>query len=810
MKRTLIFLLLLSQGTNAQISGKLENPDHEVIPYATVSLYQLPDSTFILGTNSDEIGEFFIPTQQPSSYYIKISSVGFADTFTSAIMIENETPIRLGLLKMTADLTALNEVVIRTKKDIVQQTEMGQVINVQNSLMTQGSSAMQVIERLPGVLVDKRNNQFGLNGQSGVTVLFNGRRVQLSMPDLMALLESTDANNIEKIELLTSPSAKYDADGGAGLINIVFKKNENEGQQLSLNTSVGYGYKEKANGSMAYSYGIKKVFINTGYSYFHDNSKRGFEGEGFGNQPIVGGPGYTFFSTYFHNNLTTHNTNFSLLYTPLKRTEIGGDVSFLMSSTIGKSVINNARDNEDKSFIRSDILSESLTRKKNLMSSVYWSQKVNDQNHLNLDFSYLSYSNDSPSLVKSKYFNREGEALDPENAVYTEGNRGTSISSIDLTVLKADYQLKIGSVSEGEFGIKGSYSINRNDSKIETNSGENWVVDPRSQSLIHSDEKLLAAYSQFKIGLSDKSTIHAGLRYEYWKRKISNNPEPFIISQVFPTFLFQHYLTDQTVFRFNYNRRISRPTYDDLISNLYYNDPTAVFTGNPLLKPTISDGLKLEFSIHGFNIGLTAQKELNPIIRYQITSTAAKDILILSPQNADYQNSLTMALNFPWQWASWAKLSLSSATSLRKFQISYTPEVATKKYLFQSLNFNQTFNLPADFTTEISGWWNFAGYLGHTAQDGFGVINLGISKKLKNDRGTVQFGISDLFKSFDIENHIGATGPIIFDIDTHSRYRDESGISRIFRLSYSRNFGSSSKRKRRNTGAEEEKSRVNK
>ncbi|WP_341227801.1 outer membrane beta-barrel protein [uncultured Arcticibacterium sp.] len=807
MKINLFGLLLLSNTIFAQITGNVRDAFSQPIPYANVILYHTTDTSFISGTSTNEEGYFSISAENDNNYLLGVSSIGFSNSLSHSFFLHDS--ILLEDIVLKASTNELSEVTVTAQREMIQNTPFGTVVNIQNSLMTKGSSAMQVLERLPGILVDKRNNQFSLNGQNGITILFNGRRVPMGMTELMALLESTSADNIEKIELITSPSAKYDADGGAGVINVIFKKNENEGSLLNLSLSAGYGYKEKANTALNYSYGRNKFQLNAAYSYFHNNSKNGFAGFGTGHQPILGGPSETTFSTFFHTNTNIHNGSLSLLYQTKPKTEFGAEMSYMFNKANSVSLINNSRQIVDKDYIRTASVSNAKGSRNNLIGSFFWNQKINEKANLNIDLNFLQYGNDNPSVIKSEYFNKENVKFTPENSIFIDGNRGQSVSSIKLGVFKADYSLKINASIESEFGLKGSYSSNQNDSKIETNTDGEWVIDPRSQSTIFSNELLYAAYSQFKFKLSDKTNIHSGLRYEYWNRTLNTSESPFTISQFFPSFLIHHNVSDQSSLSLNYSRRISRPSYEDLIANLFYNDPTAVFSGNPLLKPTLSNALKFTANVKGLNLELSAQKEINPIIRYQITSTKAEDILLISPQNADFQNSLNLAINYPWQWASWAKLSISSNTSWRKFQISYTPSVAAKSYLFQSFNFSQTLEFPKEINVEVSGWRNFRSFTGHNKQAGFGVANLGLSKKLKGEKGTIQLSVTDLLKSFNIVNYMGAMTPIIFDVDTQSKYQNESSFNRVFRLSYSRSFGNMTKKNKRNSGIEEERRRVN-
>lgn len=801
-----IFSLLLLAATQGfgQISGKVTSTQGEPIPFANVVLYNVVDSSIIAGTSSDEKGAFLFNRTEAGNYYLQIRSIGYKNFWSEPVEITSRKPaIQLPDFRLSEENNALDEVVVSAKKELIQTTPIGKIINIQSSLMTKGSNALQVLERLPGVITDRRNNQFSLNGQSGVTVMFNGRKVQMSMEELMALLENTVADNIEKIELITSPTAQYDADGGAGIINIVFKKSEEEGTRGTFSATAGYGFREKGVVNFGLSQGFKKLTFNASYSFLHDVSRSGFEGFGTSDKTFLLSSSSAVFSGMTRRFQDTHNADFTAEYRPNANIVLGSD--FVFSLTKAHNLANNDVTWEFKNgdYIAFKALSDGQNTRQNLISSVYFKNKINEKSQWGVDVSYINYNNNSPTLINSDYFNRQGNEFVPENPLFTSGNRGESLSKIQVGVFKGDFSTQINAKIQAEFGAKVSYAENANDSKVERKGNNTWEIDPRSQSVIESRERIAAAYAQFRFLLSPKANLHLGLRYEYWQRDISGHKEAFTISQFFPSVLYTHTISDKSSFSINYNRRISRPAYTDLISNLFYNDPTFVFSGNPLLKPTLSDVLKADYSTKGFTIGLSLQYELHPILRYQITTNATKDIGISSPQNLDYQKSANLFLTLPIQFFSWWKLSVSSTTSLRKYKVSYSLSPAEKTFVFQSFNFSQTLQLPKNFEIELSGWRNFSFFEGTNKTKGFGVMNLGIAKKLNNNKGTIQLSLPDLLQSFSVHTHISGMTPIVFNINTFTNWRDETAFYRVIKLTYSRSFGGSHKKTAYHSEAEE-------
>lgn len=786
----LLFMLLIfvPGAVLAQITGSVTDTNSNPVPFVNIVLYRVQDSTFVSGEVSDDEGNFELVWTTAGAYYVTASSLGYTSFLSDSFVVKERQPYELGTIVLTANFDELEEVVVAAQKNTIQHTSSGITINVQSSLMTQGSTALQVLERQSGVLVDRQNNQFSLNGQSGVTIMFNGKKMPMDMEGLLGLLETTSADNIEKIEIISVPTASYDANGSGGIINIIFIKNTNEGSQLHLGATAGYSYGEKTMTSANYSYGKGKLAVNASYAFIHEKGKNGYEGFGTNNIPALGGPSKGDFSTYTVWNQNIHNSNVKLGWYPTDKTELGAEVNYVFSHNHNVADVNNTRDIEGQDFFKSHLISSGNTAKNNLITSLYLATEFSPKSKFNIGLNYVVYDNNNPRTTQSKYLDEDGMPYDPNNPIFTEGNRSTSYSNIKLTSFTSDYTYLFGKASELSFGIKGSYTDNTNNSNVELNTDDGWEVDPRSQRKITGKENLFAAYSQLKYLFGEKSEWNAGLRYEYWENNISTNM-PYIINRIFPSIGYQYTINDKQTLQLGYYERIDRPAYSDLVTNLYYNDPTAIFTGNPLLQPTLSKTLRFGYSYSGFYAGLSFIKETNPIIRYQMTSTPENDILVISPQNADYQKSINLSLSIPWRWASWAKLDLSTISAIRNYKLSYTPNIASTTYFYQSANMQQNLKLPLHLEAELSGWYVFPHYNGTNKTQGFGTLNFALSRELNNGWGTLKFSVTDILKSFVVKTHNGALTPLVFDIDSKSRYRDESAISRIFRLSYTLTLG---------------------
>lgn len=801
-------LLLMSTSSYTQLSGRVLTTSGEPVPFANIIILHAVDSSIVEGYNADEDGSFIVPlTHYNQPYIIEVSSLGAKTFYSDAFQMDMNKPgFDFGNILLEDEVTALGEVVVAARKNFIQTTPTGKTINVQSSLLTQGSNTLQVIEKLPGVLVDRQNGQFSLMGQGGANILFNGRKVNLPMSEIMALLESSSADGIEKIELITSPTARYDADGGSSLINIIFKKNTSEGSSGSLSFGAAYGIYEKGNASFSFDHKKEKLSFSASYSAFRNHNKNGFQGGGVNNMPFIGGQSTGTFSTYFTSAQFNQNATVDLAYSLNARTNTGISLSFIHGINNSTADIFNTRKVIDQDLLKISILSLTNTKKTNSLASFFIDHRLSDKTSINFDANYITYYNNSPANINSTYFDENNQEIQPELEVYAAGFRSTSKTNIGIGNIKLDLNTSFGSKTNAAFGIKASIGDNNNDSNIETLRDGLWTIDPRSQSTIAGREDLLAAYAQFDMSFGAKHQLSFGLRQEYWHREVSTSTNDFTIHKIFPNIRWNYQAGENTQFQLDYNKRITRPDYVDVVASLFYNDPTAVFTGNPLLRPRLIERVQAQLSTSLFTIALSAQRETDPIIRYQLTSNEARDILIISPQNADFHNSLNLTTTLPLQWARWAHLDITSVTSLRRYQISYSVNPAAKTFLTHSLTYNQNFSLPKNFTMELSGFHHAAAYEGTNRRKGFGVLNFGLNKKFKSS--SLSFTVADVLKSFDIRTHISGMTPIVFDINTNSRYRDESAFSRIYRLTWIKNFGSLSSGDKRSFGNEEEKDRM--
>ncbi|NRB50602.1 MAG: TonB-dependent receptor [Saprospiraceae bacterium] len=805
---TLLFFCLVSLSVPAQISGRIVVDEEGSAGFINVILLEAADSNLVKGTQSELDGAFHLSNVPSGTYVLHLSGIGLADWHSETFLFEEGITKDFGQIKLSTAAIALEGVEVTAKKMLLQQSAEGTVINVGSSIMTQGSSALQVLERSPGVFIDQRNNTVSLNGQNGVGIMINGKRLRLSLQEVVAMLQGMGADNIEKIELLTSPSAKYEAAGSGGLINIVLKKHEGFGTNGSLSVSGGYGEGEKGMASARINHSAGSTYAFASYTFSMDETADGFHGVGTNVVPIFGGQvGFEI----LNNNLRrqrNHNLNLGVETSIGDRTIVGGSV--ILQRSANRNGVSNLVEYElsPDSVIRMDIRVNGNNPWDNVLTNLYLERQLAGQGKIKLDVDYLRFDSRNPTLAQSQYFNKMDDPIHPGGAFFADANRGSSRTGIDIGVFKLDFEKTFFDKLKWEAGLKGTYSKTVNLAQIERQEDDDWILDDRSITAVDLYERIGAAYTSFHYPFSSSTELTLGARYEYWER---TSPEDKRFQRrLFPSLFFSHGWNELSRLQLSFTQRVTRPDYNDLASYLRYNGPLSVFTGNPLLRPTISHNLRLAYQWQAYNFSLNFIHEENPIVRYQVVENETRDLALVSPQNMFYQRNIYFQTDVPVQIQSWWSANLGFSGGFRKFHLSHTKEQIEKQYWTFNVYGSQTINLPWDLSLEISGWYNAPSYDGSRRYEGFGMLNGGLKKQLKNNQGSIQFTVDDLFKSMRIVSDFGNLAEEAFSSTADVVYRPESARTRIYRISYFRNFGNAKVKTKgeRQAGAAEERSRV--
>jgi hypothetical protein len=800
----LLFVLLFNLPAYSQISGKLASADSIPVGFATITVHKSADSSAVRSVLSDENGSFVLNGIPNGNYFLKVSSLGYVTWFSQPFLLSTAQPTHNArVIMLTAASKLLGEVLIRARKPLVQQLAGGLQVNVQSSLMAKGSSVLQVLQRSPGVVIDPQHSGISLNGKSGVMVMLDGKLLRLSTAQVSALLNGMSADDVDKIELLSTPPARYDADGNAGLINIVTKKNKKAGTSGSISASAGYGKGEKASTDVNLNHNSKKWSQRLSYSYYRSRSYALLQAEGTENVGIIGG------QTAFHYNGESkplsnyHGFGGGWDYRPDSTLTIGGGI--YCDITIDQNNNHNFGNYllpDTNMVFDSQLAGNNHTRY--LHPSLYLEQTISKDQKLNIDLDYFSHNSNGLTQIQSNF----------SNSLFGEIQRNVANANIKVGVVKLDYTNTFSKRLRLESGLKNTFTRSRSTAGIEKLVGDKWVnIGAGTSNDLGTKEFIGAAYTILNWQPDSLLNISVGARYEYSRNSTDHSLNAAYLidrrlSKLFPSIFLTRKLNATDELQLSYTERITRPSFADLASYVSYNDPVSVFTGNPGLKPTITYNLKLAYNRGDYLFALLYSRDINPILGTQIMSGPTPGLVYLIPENADLQNNITFQATIPIKVAPWWEMNYGFLGGVHHYEISYFPQLLKKTYFSYNLNFTESFKLPRNYALELSGYYNSSAYDSNYRAAGNGVVNFGFKKELAGHGGTLQLSVSDVFSTAIYRGQMGLLTTDAFNSKVRVNYNPESRSFPIIKLSYSRPLGSNNKASRKNSGTNDEQKRL--
>ena len=827
MKVVTLYLLVsfISAGVFAQarITGKITGSDGKPISFANVSLLHSSDSLFIKGSMSNDSGEYSMDWPDTCLCFLRYSAVGFLTYNSPAVRLQASQGIKnLGTLVMEGDGRQMKEVVVKAQKSLIQQDMDRMTINAQSSILTAGSSVLEVLGRSPGVVLDRQHNKIILNGKNGVLVMINGKLTRLPPSEIYNLLDGMSANNIEKIELMAAPPAKYDAEGGAGIINIVLKKNENLGTNGSFSLTGGYGMEPKSVASLNINHRNATLNIYGSYSYTYDKTYWG----------LTARPTFQFPYDVGKGNRASDFLNERRPAKNVHNATIGVDYNINQKTTIGISSVFSGNLQTSKGYTRAKytiygdsilILGSDMHEKNNLLNSVNdinFERILGKDEKINFDVGYIYYNDKNPSDYNNTFLDKAGNSIVSQSAGFFPQQTARNVTDIDVMVYKADYEKRLNPNARLEAGFKESDSRIVNSVALDGYKDGVWRTDSSVSGQMTMKDRVSAVYTSLDLNIK-KTSINVGLRYEHTTTDVGYNvdtKEGFHrgYGNFFPSVFIRQKLSEDANIRLTYNRRITRPAYSDIAPTLTFNDIYSIVLGNASLKPVITDNLQVQYQFRQCLFSLQLSRDKNPIVSDQQTESPSDSLFYQMSQNLKYRENITLQSTFPVQINAWWKMSNTLSAGVVQFatqpmpQYNYVKTPFTTSFFSYSLNCTQKFELPKSFSVELSGEYYSMDWWGIYKQDPFGVLNLGVKKDLKNI-GTIQLSVSDLLESTHYHTHIDAPNTA-YNVHSDIDIMPESRKSHIIRLTFSKSFGNNKLKSQRqwDTGSKDEQNRIRK
>ncbi|MDZ4810502.1 MAG: TonB-dependent receptor [Bacteroidota bacterium] len=806
-----------AQVANGKITGTIIDGSAKTIESATITLIRAKDSSVAKMSVADKTGKYEFDAVPEGKYLVSISAVGHNNGFSETFDITaTNAVVSLKTIELVPKPKALNEVTVTAKRPLIEQKLDRTIVNVEASITNAGATAMEVLEKSPGISVDKDGN-ISLKGKQGVQVYIDGRPSYLAGTDLANYLRNMNASQLDQIEIMTNPPAKYDAAGNSGIINIKTKKTKQFGYNGSLSSNWNQGRYLKNSESFNFNYRKNKVnlFTNLGYS-----NRTNFQELGIQRKFIE--PDTKIVKSLFdqETRIKEHgesiNGKIGIDYFSTRKTTLGAVVSgFYNPGTFdSRSDINISN---PAGVLQSKTLGHASNERKwkNFSTNLNFRHVFDSTGReLTADADYLSYrSTDAQSLVNS-YFNTVGQpTFIPDTLL------GNLPQNIKIYSGKADYSHPLKKGAKFEAGWKSSYVKTDNDGVYNNLVNKQPILDSgRSNHFIYK-ENVNAVYVNYSRPFGKKWSGQFGLRVEntnsdghssgyeynsvqgkflfidkYFKRNYT---------QLFPTAYIQYTANEKNSFVVNYGRRINRPDYEDLNPFIHFLDKYTFEQGNPNLQPQFSHNIELSHTYKGFLTTTLNYSNTTDIISDVLEQNINKNETFVTKSNIASQRQYGVSVAAGGSIKKWWTANLYVNVYNNLFKGIVNNDYVSLSATTGQLNVSNQFKLSKTWSAELGGFYQTASLEGVFKIQPLGVMNLGVSKQVMKGKGTIRFVAKDILYTQKAKGNI-----LYSNIDVaFKQVRDsrQIGLGFTYRFNKGKLKASSGKRE---SGASDEQGRV--
>ena len=804
---TLIFILgaLLSQAQTAVLNGQLQDNEGQAIAFSNVALYSSVDSSLVKVETSTETGAFKLQNIAAGNYFLLATYVGFSDLRKADIQLNDNETMDLGVLAFSNEGVDLMEVTVKTTRAIVEVKPDRMVFNVQGTINSVGEDAISLLRKAPGVTVDNNDNVSVL-GRTGVLIYVDGKRLPLSGSDLSAYLQNLPAEQIDRIDIISNPGARYEAEGNAGIIDIRLKRDKSLGANGSLSSSFSQGRHFRYNLSGSGNYRNKKMnlFGNIGHGSRESYNDMNFE------------------ST--QNNLKLSEEERSRQERENYNVRAGVDffihpehtIGFLAGARIANSdnISNNSLEigQETSTMLDSILVANNISEGDQDQYTINANYRYDNRKgrSINVDLDYGRYDNDNYQLQPNQYFN-PGKTDSLTRIV----NSFETPTDIDIYTFKVDFEENIFG-GKLRLGNKLRRVVSENTFLVNDLKGANNEISTQDNSRSNDfdyDENVYAGYISFARALGKKWNFSAGLRVEQtdatgdlraFLPELSEDPVDLNYLSWFPSAGLTWQAAPMHLWSLNYGRRINRPDYNVLNPFNTQLSELSFMKGNPRLNPEIVNNIELGYTLqYRYNFKIAYSKTEDQITRLIAPDDLDPRANFISWANLAEQTVISANISAPFQvtpkWSAFINLSASHLDN----QADYGDGAVVDLQAFTYTIFQQhTFSLPKGFKAEVSGYYAGPGIWGGVFEyESSWNLNLGLQRNFLQDALNAKVSVSDIFYESNWDG--------VSNFDGLESFGYGRNDSRRVTLSLSYNFGNQNvKSRKRKSGLEDEAGRV--
>ena len=785
--------------SSSTVTGSVKDNTGKALQSVTVSLLQVKDSSLVKADVTDANGQFQIASSKTGKFLLSYSIIGFEKKFSEIFDLQNGQNYQAAATALLPAAKKLQDVTVTSRKPMIEIKADKTIFNVENSINATGSNALELLQKSPGIQVDNNDN-ITMKGKTGVKVYVDGKMTQLNTKDLAAYLKGINSNDVEAIEMISNPSAKYDASGNAGIINIRLKKNKKFGTNGSITTGFVQGITPKGNGSVNLNYRDKKVnlFSNVGGSIgLNENDLDLYRIQK---------------DSIYDQHSANRNSDKNL------NVKAGADFFVNSKSTFGVLATGSFSDNEFSSNSNTNVYYQPTGQfiknlhafnsvpghRTNMNSNLNYRYVDTSGKEINFDADYGLFRGVGRSYQPNYYLDKNGSPL------YQVINRNYTPTDIDIYTSKVDVELPKWKGKLG-YGAKFSYVKTTNTFDFFNDvSGVPVKQLNRSNSFAYK-ENVNAAYVNYQRKFNEKWSLQSGLRVEQTNSEgvltradgvmQADNTVKKDYINLFPSAALTWTVNQKNTLNLTYSRRIDRPSYQDL--NPFENklDELTYEKGNAFLRPQYTDNVELT---HTFKYMINTTIGYSHVKDYATQTTdTANNATFVQQKNLATQDIISFSIGSPLPIAKWWN---GYANVWYNYQI-FNGEIGTNKVHTEVPLFGaymqHTFTLGHDYTAELSGWFSGPSIWGATWRTkSQGGMDIGFQKQLMQKKASLKITVTDIFH----------TSPWKATSDFGGLYINGGGNweSQTVRMSFTYRFGSNQVKaaRQRQTGLETEAKRI--
>lgn len=784
-----------SEAKEVNISGHVFDKETNLpLEYATIAFSNKSENKIVTGGITDIKGDFSIPVST-GIYDITIEYISFK---TITLLNRKITkPENIGSFYLEIDAEALGEVEIIAERTTVELKLDKKIYNVGKDLTVRGGTVSDVLDNVPSVSVDVEGN-VALRGNDNVRILINGKPSGLVGLNSTDALRQLPAESIERVEIITSPSARYDAEGTAGILNIILRRSKLQGLNGAITTNIGHPTSAGISGNINYRTGDFNFFNTSGYSYRESPGNALSETH--------------YFNEYYDEDLMTDVNDPDTFLNEFRdfdrvrkgfTTNTGFEWYINETTSVTTSMVYRDSDNtsDTKNLITELDLNGNL-----LNQSTRLEPELEDDKTIQYAFNFDKQFNGNSEHRLTFDFQYE-EAKEVEKAIINENGIDTEdVETVEIQneiLLQTDYIQPIGEQGQLEFGYRGNFNELNTDYELAFNEDGEFVLDADVSNNLIYREHVNAAYTQFGSKIKERFSYLLGLRVEDTRITIeqitSNQFERKTYTEFFPTVNLAYEISEDQSFTLGYNRRIRRPRSRYINPFPSRSSATNLFQGNPDLNPSYSNSVDLGYLNKLGNVTLNSSiyfTHATDVFTFinedsgEFANVNGTDIPIIRRTPINLASNDRMGFEFTVSYRPNKKWSLNSNFNLfdSKTRGDYNGVTYDANNLSWFIRLNNKYTLPGDIDWQTRLFYGGPSEDAQNKNKGIFSSNLAFSKDLFNNKSSIAFSISDVFNS-----RKRRTNSYTQTFNSYSEYQRRE---RSFNLSFTHRFNQTQTKER--------------